>query len=300
MIETFNISKSFNEIKAVDNITAEIKEGCVFGLVGTNGAGKSTFLRMLAGVLKPDCGTITIDGMEVYENTMAKGRFFYISDEQHFFPNATPSDMLKFYITIYPEFDVNRFYDLMKRFELSVSRKINTFSKGMKKQLSIICGICSGTKYLYCDETFDGLDPVMRQGVKSIFAGEMAERDFTPVIASHNLRELEDICDHVGLLHRGGILLSRDLEDMKSNIHKVQCVLSDTEAETRILTALEPIKSERRGSLLTLTVRGDKNAVLSSIAKENPVFLEALPLSLEEIFISETGVVGYDIKKLIY
>ena len=169
----------------------------------------------------------------------------------------------------------------------------------MKKQLSVILGICSGTKYLYCDETFDGLDPVMRQGVKSIFAGEMEERDFTPVIASHNLRELEDICDHIGLLHRGGILLSKELEDMKSNIHKVQCVL-DMEKESRLLTCLEIIKSERRGSLLTLTVRGNRDEILAKIQEENPVFLEALPLSLEEIFISETGVVGYDIKKLIY
>ena len=299
MIETYNVSKSFDDIKAVDNITATIKEGCVFGLIGTNGAGKSTFLRMLAGVLKPDEGSIMVDGMEVYENPGAKSRFFYISDEQHFFSNATPSDMLKYYMVIYPDFNVNRFYDLMKRFELGITRKVNTFSKGMKKQLSVILGICSGTKYLYCDESFDGLDPVMRQGVKSIFAGEMEERDFTPVIASHNLRELEDICDHIGLLHRGGILLSKELEDMKSNIHKVQCVL-DMEKESRLLTCLEIIKSERRGSLLTLTVRGNRDEILAKIQEENPVFLEALPLSLEEIFISETGVVGYDIKKLIY
>lgn len=300
MIETYNVSKSFDTIKAVDNITATIKEGCVFGLIGTNGAGKSTFLRMISGVLKPDTGVITIDGMDVYENPEAKNRFFYISDEQHFFPNATPTDMLKYYMTVYPAFNVNRFYEMMGRFELTATRKINTFSKGMKKQLSIILGICSGTKYLYCDETFDGLDPVMRQGVKSIFAGEMEERDFTPVIASHNLRELEDICDHVGLLHRGGILLSKDLLDMKCNIHKVQCVLESSDRESELLSALEIIKSERRGSLLTLTVRGKREEILSKIQEGNPVFLEALPLSLEEIFISETGVVGYDIKKLIY
>lgn len=300
MIETYNITKSFDDIKAVDDITATIKDGCVFGLIGTNGAGKSTFLRMLAGILKPDKGMVSIDGMEVYENPAAKSKFFYISDEQHFFSNSTPVDMMKYYRCIYENFDEKRFYDYLNRFDLSKTRKINTFSKGMKKQLSIIYGICAGTKYLYCDETFDGLDPVMRQGVKSIFAGEMEQRDFTPVIASHNLRELEDICDHIGLLHKGGILLSKDLEDLKGNIHKIQCVLQDKERETEILSTLNILKMEHRGSLMTLTVRGEREEIINTLAQGNPLFLEALPLSLEEIFISETGVVGYDIKKLIF
>jgi ABC-2 type transport system ATP-binding protein len=300
MIETYNITKSFANIKAVDNINSTIKEGSVFGLIGTNGAGKSTFLRMLAGILKPDTGLITIDGIEVYENIEAKKKFFYISDEQYFFSNSTPVDMMKYYKMLYENFDDKRFYDYLQRFELQKDRKINTFSKGMKKQLSIIYGICSGTKYLFCDETFDGLDPVMRQGVKSIFAGEMEVRDFTPVIASHNLRELEDICDHIGLLHKGGILLSKDLVDLKGNIHKVQCVLENRDIEADILTGLNVLKTEHRGSLITLTVKGEREEILNKIAIGNPIFLEVLPLSLEEIFISETGVVGYDIKKLIF
>lgn len=300
MIETYNITKSFADIKAVDNITSTIKEGSVFGLIGTNGAGKSTFLRMLAGILKPDTGLITIDGIEVFENIEAKKKFFYISDEQYFFSNSTPVDMMKYYKMLYEHFDDKRFYDYLQRFELQKDRKINTFSKGMKKQLSIIYGICSGTKYLFCDETFDGLDPVMRQGVKSIFAGEMESRDFTPVIASHNLRELEDICDHIGLLHKGGILLSKDLIDLKGNIHKVQCVLENRDIEADILTGLNVLKTEHRGSLITLTVKGEREEIMNKIAIGNPIFLEVLPLSLEEIFISETGVVGYDIKKLIF
>ncbi len=300
MIETYNITKSFDQMKAVDNITATIKDGCVFGLIGTNGAGKSTFLRMLSGILRPDEGKITIDGMDVYENPMAKSKFFYISDEQYFFSNSTPNDMLKYYQTIYEGFDCTRFADYLKRFELDGNRKINTFSKGMKKQLSILYGICSGTKYIFCDETFDGLDPVMRQGVKSIFAGEMEQRDFTPVIASHNLRELEDICDHIGLLHKGGILLSKDLEELKGNIHKIQCVLRDKERETELLSHLTILKMETRGSLMTLTVRGNRDEIIHVLTQGDPLFLEALPLSLEEIFISETGVVGYDIKKLIF
>ncbi|WP_167958724.1 ABC transporter ATP-binding protein [Anaerosporobacter faecicola] len=299
MIEAIDVSKSFDGIKAVDQITATIKEGNVFGLVGTNGAGKSTFLRMMSGILKPDSGQIKLDGMEVYENVAAKERFYYISDEQYFFPNATPKDMREFYRGIYKNFDVDRFNKLIGQFELDLNRKINTFSKGMKKQVSVICGICANTKYLFCDETFDGLDPVMRQAVKSIFAKELAEREMTPIIASHNLRELEDICDRVGLLHKGGILLSKDLYDMKCSIHKVQCVFQADDPVDTIDQELNLVKKEQRGSLYTFTARGDCEEITAILQKRNPVFLEILPLSLEEIFISETEVVGYDIKKLI-
>ena len=299
MIEAVNLTKRFDDIVAVDNINAQIRDGSVFGLIGTNGAGKSTFLRMAAGVLKPDGGTITIDGMEVFENEDAKRKFFYISDDQYFFSNSTPRDMMAYYKIVYPSFDKERFHGLMRSFDLDESRKINTFSKGMKKQVSVICGVCAGTDYLFCDETFDGLDPVMRQAVKSIFANDMEERQLTPIIASHNLRELEDICDHVGLLHKGGILLSRDLDEMKMSIHKVQSVLSEG-MEPEELTGMEIIKTERRGRLLTLTVRGDLSRVEHVMQTANPVFYETIPLSLEEIFISETEVVGYDIKKLIF
>ena len=206
---------------------------------------------------------------------------------------------MAYYKIVYPSFDKERFHGLMRSFDLDESRKINTFSKGMKKQVSVICGVCAGTDYLFCDETFDGLDPVMRQAVKSIFANDMEERQLTPIIASHNLRELEDICDHVGLLHKGGILLSRDLDEMKMSIHKVQCVLSEG-MEPEELTGMEIIKTERRGRLLTLTVRGDLSRVEHVMQTANPVFYETIPLSLEEIFISETEVVGYDIKKLIF
>jgi len=300
MIEAKNISKSFDDIKAVDNISIKIREGCVFGLIGTNGAGKSTFLRMMAGVLKPDSGEIQIDGEAVYENTFAKKKIFYISDEQHFLSSSTPLDMMNFYKMVYEDFNTERCLELLEKFNLGKNRKISTFSKGMKKQLSVIYGICANTKYLFCDETFDGLDPVMRQAVKSIFAAEMEDRDFTPIIASHNLRELEDICDHVGLLHMGGVLLSKDLEEMKDNIHKIQCVLRNEEDEKKIAEKIDIISCDRRGSLITLTVRGDRAETINEISQYDPVFIEALPLSLEEIFISETGVVGYDIKKLIY
>ena len=299
MIQAVNLTKRFDDIVAVDHINATIKDGCVFGLIGTNGAGKSTFLRLMSGVLKPEEGHVTIDGHEVFENTEAKRRFFYISDEQFFFSNATPEEMLRYYRAIYQRFDEARFHKLMSSFGLSEKRKIHTFSKGMKKQVSVICGICAGTDYLFCDETFDGLDPVMRQAVKSLFAADMADRNLTPIIASHNLRELEDICDHVGLLHKGGILLSRELDDMKLNIHKLQCVLQPG-MSAEDLVALDKLNIEQLGSLITLVVRGTREEVEAIMASYNPVFFECIPLSLEEIFISETEVAGYDIKKLIF
>ncbi|MFA9375832.1 MAG: ABC transporter ATP-binding protein [Lachnotalea sp.] len=300
MIEAVNVSKSFSNIKAVDSISASIKEGTVFGLIGTNGAGKSTFLRMACGVLKPDQGEIMIDGVSVYENEEAKSKIFYISDDQHFFANATSNDMKNYYKSFYKNFNTKRYDELLKKFDLDANRKINTFSKGMKKQVSILCGICANTEYLFCDETFDGLDPVVRQAVKSIFANDMEERNLTPVVASHNLRELEDICDHVGLLHKGGILLSKDLEEMKFNIHKIQCVLKNEKEEEVLYAKLDILKRETRGSLLTITARGTRIEIVDAIAELKPVFYEILPLSLEEIFISETEVVGYDIKKLIF
>ncbi len=299
MIEVKGISKSFSGIKAVDNLDAVIQEGAVFGLIGTNGAGKSTFLRMVCGVLKPDEGTILVDGKPIFETPESKQKMFYISDEQYFFANANPIDMKRYYERVYPEFDGERFLELLKRFGLQGGRKINTFSKGMKKQLSVILGICANTKYLLCDETFDGLDPVMRQAVKGIFIKEIEERGMTPIVASHNLRELEDICDHVGLLHRGGILLSRDLEDMKLNIHKLQCVWKNPEDIEAIKQQVEVVKVEQRGSLMTITIKGSVDRIEKAVEEKEPLFYELLPLSLEEIFISETEVAGYEIKNII-
>ncbi len=299
MIKADNLTKRFQGVTAVDHIHAEIQDGTVFGLIGTNGAGKSTFLRMAAGILKPDEGTITLDGESVFEDTRVKARCFYIPDEPYFLGNGTADDMKTFYQGIYPKFDTDRFGKLLKSFELDGRRKIQTFSKGMKKQLAVLLGICAGTDYLFCDETFDGLDPVMRQTVKSLFANDLEERHLTPVIASHNLRELEDICDHVGLLHRGGMLLSKDLDDMKMNIHKIQCVLPAGLDRTN-LQNLDIMTAEQRGSLLTLTVRGQKEEIQARMQSYHPVFFEMIPLSLEEIFISETEVAGYDIKKLIF
>lgn len=298
MIEIQNITKKFDTVTALDRVTARMEEGHVFGLIGTNGAGKSTLLRTVCGIYTPDEGQVTIDGLPVFENPEAKAKVFYISDDQYFFPNGTPMDMVRYYRTFYPAFDLERFDRLMQALKLDPKRKINTFSKGMKKQLSVMLGICAGTKYLLCDETFDGLDPVIRQAIKRLFIQEMEENGLTPIIASHNLRELEDICEHVGLLHKGGILFSRDLEDMKLGIFKLQCVLKDSTQLSDIEKQFPILQDSRQGSLMTLTLRGSSQNISALMERLEPVFWELLPLTLEEIFISETEVQGYDFKNL--
>lgn len=300
MIELKNVDKKFKDIHAADQITASIQDGLIFGLVGSNGAGKSTLLRMVSGVVKPDSGEILADGESVFENPAAKSQICFLSDSPYYFANANIVEMRDYYMTVYPAFDREMFDSLVNKFDLDLKRKINSFSKGMKKQVSILLGLCAKTKYLLCDETFDGLDPVVRQAVKSLFAAEIMNRDFTPVISSHNLRELEDICDSVGLLHKGKLLLTQDLDHIKSNICKLQCVIPDSHKEQEMLSALRIIKMERSGSLLTLTVRGSRGEVLSLAQDKGALFAETLPLTLEEIFISETEVAGYDIKDFLY
>ncbi|MCD7868508.1 MAG: ABC transporter ATP-binding protein [Clostridiales bacterium] len=300
MIEIKNCTKSFDRIQAVDHISLDIGEREVFGLIGTNGAGKSTLLRMIAGIIQPDEGEIRVESQPVYENENVREKLFYIPDDAYFPANYTPGDMAEFYRCRYPQFQISRYHKLMKQFRLDESRRIRTFSKGMCKQLMAILGLSSGTEYLLCDETFDGLDPVMRQAVKSLFASEILSRPFTPVIASHNLRELEDICDHVGLLHEGGILLSRDLMDMKFHIHKVQCVLPDPEGEKELEKELDVLRIVRQGSLLMLTCRGTSVEILERVQAKDPIFCEVIPMSLEEIFICETEVAGYEIKNLLW
>ena len=300
MITVQNLVKTFDGFTALGGITCTIPEGSIYGMVGSNGAGKSTFLRLLCGIYKPDSGSIYIDGMPVWENPKAKELFMFVPDDLHFINGASMERMAKLYASIYKSFDFETFKSLAARLKLPTGKSINGFSKGMKRQAAIILALSTKPKYIFFDETFDGLDPVMRQAVKSIFAQEIAERGLTPVIASHNLRELEDICDHVGLLHRGGVLLSRDLEDMKVNIHKVQCAFKADSNIEEVLQNVDVVKKEIRGSLYTITARGNADDIRNRIQTANPIFMELLPLSLEEIFISETEVAGYDIKKLIF
>ena len=300
MIEVNQCSKKFGMLQAVNKVSLQIGNREVFGLVGSNGAGKSTLLRMMAGIIRGDEGNILVDGTDVYENEKAKSSIFYIADDSYFPANFTPREMAVYYKNVYPSFRMQKYEKLMKQFHLDERGKINRFSKGMKKQLLVIPGIAAGTKYMLCEETFDGLDPVMRQAVKSLFAAEIMNRDFSPVIASHNLRELEDICDHVGLLHQGGILLSQDLEELKFHIHKVQCVLSDSQKEKELAKELDVLSIQHQGSLLLITARGTRTEIMERIQAKKPLFCEILPLTLEEIFISETEVAGYEIKNIFW
>lgn len=300
MIEFKNLDKTFHDIHAVDHISGTIRDGMVFGLIGSNGAGKSTLLRMISGIIRPDSGELLADGVSVFENTEIKSQICFLSDTPYYFPNADIRQMRSCYMMMYPSFDRKLFDSLTEKFRLDPKRKINSFSKGMKKQVSILLGLCSGTKYLLCDETFDGLDPVVRQAVKSLIAAEMMNRDFTPVISSHNLRELEDICDGIGLLHQGRLLLVRDLDQIRCSICKLQCVIPDAHREQALIRSLRILKMERTGSLLTLTVRGEREETVRLVQAQEPLFFEVLPLTLEEIFISETEVAGYDIKDFLH
>ena len=298
MIEISGVSKSFRDTEALQKLTLTIRDGEVFGLIGTNGAGKSTLLRILSGVLKQDEGRVLVDGQTVYENPEVKGKICFLSDTVFEMKNATPEDMEQEYSLVYPAFNRERYYDMLRKIGIDSKKKLRTFSKGMKRQVAVLLGICTGAKYLFCDEVFDGLDPVMRQAVKSLFAQEMIDNGLTPVIASHNLRELEDICDHVGLLHKGGVLLSEDLSGLKLHMCKLQCLIKDKEKEKQLLDELQILKMDRSGSMLLIVARGDADQIMEKVQAADPVFAETLPLTLEEIFITETGVSGYDFKDL--
>ena len=301
MIDIKNVKKSYDgSTLAVNDLSMTIADREVFGLVGTNGAGKSTLLRMLAGVLRADTGYMTIDGESVYDNPAAKKNLFFIPDDPYYFPAASAEDMAVYYQGVYKEtFDMDRFHYLMENFHLDAAKKIASYSKGMKKQLSIIIGLCAGTKYLLCDETFDGLDPVMRQAAKSLFAKDMEDRGLTPILTSHNLRELEDICDHVGLLHQGGVLLDRDLNDMKLSVSKIQCVFKSDEDRIAAEERFDIIIKSSQGRVYNYTVNQPREEIEEIFAGIDTLLFEVLPLTLEEIFISETEVVGYDIKKIL-
>lgn len=292
MIHIENVIKRFGAVTAVNDVSLEIDDRQVFGLVGTNGAGKSTLLRLVSGILRPDSGRIEVLGEPVPGRPEIREDLFFIPDDPYFFRNGTAADMRNFYRTVYPRFDAGRFDRLLADFSLDPRRRISHYSRGMKKQLAVLCGICSGARYLLCDETFDGLDPVMRQAVKSIFANDMSERGLTPVIASHNLRELEDICDHVGIMRRGKMLLEKSLADMQGSTVKLQMVGPAPKG-------LEVLHSSTVGRLSTYIVRGTLPRVQAAAEREKPPYFDVLPLSLEEIFIYELGGMAHEAEGLL-
>lgn len=298
MIEVKELTKKFGEKKALDRVSFSIGGGSVFGLVGSNGAGKSTFLRTAAGVYRPDGGELLVDGSAPFENPAVKANVFFIPDYPYFLPQATLSDMESFFARIYPKWDHGRFEKLNKLFPVGEKARISNMSKGMQRQAALICAFSARPQYLLMDEIFDGLDPVVRQLLKRVIAEEMAESGMTVIIASHNLRELEDLCDHVGLFHKGGILFEKDLDDLKLGVSKVQAIFKPM-PDMSVFEPLDVINSEIHGSLINLVVRGSRDHILAKLNTLNPVFAEALPLTLEEVFISEMEVAGYDINNIL-
>lgn len=296
MIKIESVTKSFDTVKSLSEVSLAIQNGSIFGLIGSNGSGKSTLLRIICGIYRPDEGEVFFGEERVRENPSVKSRFAYLSDDQYFIPGSTVLDMKNFYKHVYPSFSDEKYAEYLKMFELDENRRISTFSKGMQKQVSILLGLSCCTDYMFCDETLDGLDPVMRQIVRKVIAYEVAARGLTVVFASHNLKELEDICDHVALLHKGELILEAGADDIKLGIHKIQVSfpkeLAD-EAENR-LKELSPIAFERRSSLFTLTVRGDEKQLDDYVKSLNPLYSEFITLTLEEIFIAEMEERGYE------
>ena len=292
MLEMQNVTKTFGSSKALDNLSMHVPAGAVYGLVGPNGAGKSTAIRHLTGVYRPDQGTVTINGQPVYENPDQKLRMGYIPDEIFYFPSATLEEMRKFYKGIYPQFDDGLFSRLYEVFQLPKKSPIRRFSKGMQKQAAFHLTICTRPDVLILDEPVDGLDPVMRRQVWNLILSDVAQHGTTVLISSHNLRELEDICDHVGIMDHGRMLLERSLADMQGNIVKLQLV-GEVPAELDVLHHAES------GRMQTLIVRGTAEAVTEAIRQANPVYFDVLPLSLEEIFIYELGGVNYEVKEIL-
>ena len=261
-------------------------------MVGSNGAGKSTFLRLMSGVYRPDEGEIVIDGEPVYENPSAKGKIAFVPDELYFLPGATMDRQAFLYRSVYPRFDQERYEYLAEAFGLDRKKQLNTFSKGMRRQAAIILAISCRPEYLFMDETFDGLDPVMRNLVKGLICQDVAERNATAVIASHSLRELEDTCDQLALLHKGGVILESDIGNLKTSLFKVQIAFKDEYGISRF-SGMPLLHFSKKGSVTNLIARGDREELVMKLKQMDPLLLDVLPLTLEEVFTYEMEALGY-------
>ena len=292
MLEMKNVTKTFGTFKALDDLTLTVPQGAVYGLVGPNGAGKSTAIRHLTGVYRPDSGGITVMRQPVYENPAVKAAIGYIPDDVFYFPSATLEEMGKFYQGIYPRFDTYLFQRLYDIFQLPPKSPIRRFSKGMQKQAAFQLTLSARPEVLILDEPVDGLDPVMRRQVMSLILADVAEHGTTVLISSHNLRELEDVCDHVGIMDHGKMLLEKSLADMQGATHKLQLVGDTPEG-------LDILHEASSGRLKTLIVRGNPQDISAKAAAANPAYFDVLPLSLEEIFIYELGGVNYAVKDIL-
>ena len=298
MIEVKNVVKTFDGFRALDDLTMTVPHGAVYGLVGPNGAGKSTIIRHLAGIYRQDSGDVLVDGQPVYENTAVKSRMAVIGDDWYYFPQSGIRKMAKFLAGIYPDFSWERYEKLKQVFPLDEKMMLRRMSKGMQKQAAFWLMVCCMPEYLILDEPVDGLDPVMRRQVWSLLLGDVAERGTTVLVSSHNLRELEDVCDHVGILNHGKVLLERSLSDLQDNTVKLQVAYQGV-TEPPLPAELNILHRSHVGRVYTYIVRGSSQEIMRRMQITEPVLLESIPLTLEEIFIYELGGVDYAAKDIL-
>lgn len=296
MIYVNHVNKSFDTFRALDDLSLHVKCGSVYGLIGPNGAGKTTILKHLAGIYRQDAGEIRIGGEPIFENIDRKKKIVFISDDLFFFTTYSVIDTAKFYAGIYPDWSWERFYQLKDIFKIDLTRRVRRLSKGMQKQVAFWIGISAMPELLLLDEPVDGLDPVMRRNVWKLMLQDVAERGTTVLVSSHNLRELEDVCDHVGIMHRGRVVLEKALDDVKGNIHKLQVAFRDGIPED---LGLKVLHTETYGSVSIMIVKGSGEEILSEVEKRKPLICDLLPLTLEEVFIYELGGLGYEFKNII-
>ena len=299
MIKVNNVTKSFDGFRALDGLTMTVEQGSIYGLVGPNGAGKSTILRHIMGVYRPDSGSILVDGQPVFENPAVKAKIAVIPDDLYYFPSASTRDMARFYRGMYPAFDGKRYEALREAFpDVDDKHPIRRLSKGMQKQSAFWLALCCQPQVLVLDEPVDGLDPVMRRQVWSLLMGDVAQRGTTVLVSSHNLRELEDVCDHVGILSHGKVLLERSLTDLQDNVVKLQVAFPQAEPP-QLPGDLNILHTSQIGRVFTYIVRGNPADIKARMAAYQPLLLEALPLSLEEIFIYELGGEDYAVRDIV-
>ena len=298
MIEVKDLVKRFDGFAALDGATISVPAGSVYGLVGPNGAGRSTVIRHLTGIYRQDTGTVRMGGEDVWENTALKARVAAIPDDWYYFLQSTVRDMMRFYRGFYPRFSMERYEALKDVFRIEEKRMIRRLSKGMQKQVAFWLALCCMPDYLILDEPVDGLDPVMRRQVWSLLLGDVADRGTTVLVSSHNLRELEDVCDHVGILNKGKVLLERSLSDLQDNTVKIQAAYAAAE-EPALPPELEVLHRSAVGRVYTYIIRGKREDILHRMQALSPLLLEAIPLTLEEIFIYELGGADYAVREII-
>ena len=299
MIQIKNLTKRFDKLIAVDNMSLNIETGSVLGLVGSNGSGKSTLLRLLSGVYQSDGGEIIVDGKKLFDNPKAKGECYFIPDFPYFYNGSTVNNTAFLYRQIYPNWSEEQFEHYCSVFPIKRDDKIINMSKGMQRQAALILALSTCPKYLFLDEIFDGLDPVVRHLLKKILIGHVSEHGMTVIIASHNLRELEDLCDNICLMHRGQVLMSREIDAIKLGIRKVQVAFAELPQVQNPFAGINVLNMWQNGNIFNITIRGNEEEFMPKLNALNPVYVSAMPLTLEEIFISEMGVAGYDVNSIL-